>query len=76
MCGIASFILKLASYLVPLDDATTMAARLESLLQNPAHNTQMGRKARQTIERRYDEHVAGEAFVHMWERMAHKAGIA
>jgi D-inositol-3-phosphate glycosyltransferase len=62
-------------YLVPLDDAATMAARLESLLQNPAHNTEMGRKARQTIERRYDERVAGEAFIDIWDRMAHKAGI-
>jgi hypothetical protein len=32
----------------------------------------MGLKARQTIERRYDERVAGEVFVEMWDRMAHK----
>ena len=63
-------------YLVPLDDAATMASRLGILLQNPAHGIEMGRKARQTIERRYDERVAGEAFMDMWDRMAHKAGIA
>ena len=63
-------------YLVPLDDATTMAARMENLLQNPAHNTAMGRRARQTIECRYDEHIAGKAFVDMWERMTHKMEIA
>ena len=63
-------------YLVPLDDSAAMASRLTRLLQDPAHNSQMGRKARQTIERRYDERVAGEAFIDMWDRMVHKARIA
>lgn len=63
-------------YLVPLNDAAAMSSRLLQLLQDPHHNLQMGVRARQTIERRYDERVAGEAFIDIWERMAHKAGIA
>lgn len=63
-------------YLVALDDVTGLSSRLVRLLQDPALNIEMGRKARQMIERRYDERVAGEVFVEMWDRMAHKAGIA
>lgn len=62
-------------FLVPLGDASAMSARLARVLQEPALNIQMGDRARQTIERRYDERVAGEAFIDIWQRMAHKAGI-
>lgn len=60
-------------YLVPLDDAEAMAARLLVLLQDHAHNVAMGEAARRTIEERYDERVAGEVFLDMWDRMLHKA---
>lgn len=63
-------------YLVPLDDAAALSSSLARLLQDSALNLGMGRRARATIERRYDERVAGEAFIDMWDRMAHKAGIA
>lgn len=56
-------------YLVPLDDAATMATRLHELLRDRQHNITMGERARQTIERRYDECVAGEAFLDMWDRL-------
>ena len=56
-------------FLVPLDDATTMASRLQTLLENPSLNIAMGRKARATIEARYDERVAGAVFVDMWDRL-------
>jgi glycosyltransferase involved in cell wall biosynthesis len=63
-------------YLVPLDDAAGLSSRLARVLKDATLNIEMGRKARQAIERRYDERVAGEVFVEMWDRMAHKAGIA
>lgn len=63
-------------YLVPLNDAAFMSSRLQQLLQDAALNRRMGYKARQTINRRYDERVAGQVYVNMWERMAQKAGIA
>ncbi len=63
-------------YLVPLDDASALSARLAHLLQDTTLNIDMGRNARQTIERRYQDSVAGEAFIEIWDRMAQKAGIA
>jgi glycosyltransferase involved in cell wall biosynthesis len=63
-------------YLVPLDDAAMLSWRLAQVLQDATLNIEMGRKARQTIDHRYDERVAGEAFIDMWDRMVHKAGIA
>ena len=56
-------------FLVPLDDAAAMAGRLQTLLENPSFNITMGRKARATIEARYDERVAGAVFVDMWGRL-------
>lgn len=61
-------------YLVPLDDDAALSARLTHLLQDAACNLAMGRRARQTIEQRYDEHVAGDAFGDLWARLARKAG--
>ena len=57
-------------YLVPLDDAAMLSARLKQLLMQPELNIEMGRIARNTIEARFDERVAGEFFVEMWSRMA------
>lgn len=56
-------------FLVNLDDTLTLAARLIQLLQDETLNIQMGRKARMTIERRYDERVAGEVFLDVWDRL-------
>jgi len=61
-------------YLVPLDDAPALSDRLARLLQDSTRNIDMGRRARQTIEERYDERVAGEAFIDVWDRLARKAG--
>jgi len=60
-------------YLVALDDAEAMAARLLVLLHDRAHNVAMGEAARRTIEERYDERIAGEVFLDMWDRTLHKA---
>jgi D-inositol-3-phosphate glycosyltransferase len=62
-------------YLVPLDDVRGLSSRLLRLLQDTAFNIEMGWNARQTIERRYDERVAGEAFIAMWDRLAHKGRL-
>lgn len=56
-------------FLVPLGDAAAMAARLQTLLENPSINIVMGQKARATIESRYDERAAGTVFVDMWDRL-------
>lgn len=61
-------------FLVPLDDAEAMADRLGRLLSEPALNHSMGREARRTIEARYAERVAGEAFLEVWDRLLAKAG--
>lgn len=63
-------------YLVPRDDAAALSSRLARLLQDPDLNVAMGQRARQTIERRYDERVAGEVFVEMWDRLAHRSRTA
>jgi glycosyltransferase involved in cell wall biosynthesis len=56
-------------FLVPLDDAAAMAKYLQSLLENPSFNTEIGLNARSTIESRYDERVAGAVFVDVWDRL-------
>lgn len=61
-------------FLVPLDDAEAMADRLGRLLRDNALNHSMGREARRTIEARYAERVAGEAFLDVWDRLLAKAG--
>ena len=59
-------------YLVPLDDAKAFSSRLECLLTEEELNVAMGLKARETIEKRYDEKVAGDLFVEMWDKMTNK----
>jgi glycosyltransferase involved in cell wall biosynthesis len=61
-------------YLVPRNDAAAMSNRLADLLQNAERNAAMGAAARQTIEQRYDERVAGDVFLDMWDRLLHKSG--
>lgn len=57
-------------YLVARGDAAAMAERLAWLLGEGERNIAMGRRARLTIERRFDERVAGAAFLEIWERLA------
>ena len=61
-------------FLVPLDDAATMADRLAVLCLDSQRNQQMGRKARATIEARYADEVTGKAFVDVWDKLLQKAG--
>lgn len=61
-------------FLVPLDSAKGMAERLNALLTDPQRNAAMGRRARETIVRRYEQQVAGEAFLDMWDALLRKGG--
>jgi hypothetical protein len=46
------------------------------VLQDTRLNIEMGLKGRQTIERRFDERIAGQVFIDVWDRMTRKPGIA
>ena len=59
-------------FLVPLDDAATMADRLALLCTDSDLNRALGLQARKTIESRYSEDVAGQAFLDVWERLLQK----
>ena len=61
-------------FLVPRDDAVALAARLQALLDSHTLNEALGRRARATIEGRYAEEVAGEAFLEVWDRLLRKSG--
>lgn len=63
-------------YLVPLDDAVALADRITRLRLDEGLNRAMGQRARATIERRYADEVAGNAFLDVWDRLLHKAGKA
>ncbi len=63
-------------YLVPLDDAAALADRITRLRLDEALNRTMGQRARATIEQRYAEEVAGQAFLDVWDRLLRKAGRA
>ena len=56
-------------FLVPRDDAAVLAARLRALLDSHTLNEALGRRARATIEARYAEEIAGEAFLEVWDRL-------
>lgn len=56
-------------FLVPRNDAASLSNRLAQLLQNDALASQMGARARRTIEQRYDETIVGETFVEIWQRL-------
>jgi glycosyltransferase involved in cell wall biosynthesis len=60
-------------FLVPLNDAIEMAVCLGRLLQQRELNIAMGAEARRTIEKRYADEVAGEAFLDVWDRLLWKA---
>jgi D-inositol-3-phosphate glycosyltransferase len=59
-------------FLVPRDDAGAMAMRLKTLLDSPELNEAMGRRARATIEARFTEEVAGQAFLEVWGRLLNR----
>lgn len=61
-------------FLVALDDASAMAQRLTLLCGDSELNQQMGRHARATIEARYADVVAGQAFIDVWHKLLEKAG--
>jgi len=61
---------------VSLNDAAALADRIARLYLNEELNRGMGRKARATIEQRYAEEVAGQAFLDVWDRLLHKQGKA
>lgn len=61
-------------FLVPLDDAEVMAERLTILCTDSTLNFEMGYQARLTIEAKFANEVAGQAFVDVWDKLLHKAG--
>jgi glycosyltransferase involved in cell wall biosynthesis len=61
-------------YLVPLDDATALAARVAHLCTDVALNVAMGQAARKTVEKRYADDVAGREFIDVWDQLLKKAG--
>ena len=60
-------------YLVTLDDAQGMADCLRLLLTDSGLNHDMGLKARLTVDGRYTQQIAGEAFVDMWDSLLARA---
>ena len=61
-------------FLVPLNDATSMADRLSILCSDAALNLRMGQAARATVEARYADDVAGQAFIDVWDRLLQTTG--
>ena len=59
-------------FLVDRDDVATMARRIEVLFTDHGLNRKMGLAARATVERRFDDVVAGKAFLDVWDRLAHR----
>ncbi len=59
-------------YLVPLDEAPALAERIVQLCLNERLNRSMGRRARATIENRYADRVAEQAFLDVWDRLLHR----
>ena len=60
-------------FLVPLDDAEAVAKRISLLCTDTGLNMAMGREARNTVEVRYAEEVAGRAFVEVWDQLMDQA---
>ncbi|HEY6940487.1 glycosyltransferase [Dokdonella sp.] len=61
-------------FLVPRGDAAAMARRLALLLSDPQRNVAMGRSARSTVERRFEQRIAAATFVDVWQRLARAPG--
>jgi len=60
-------------FLVPLDGAAVLADRIARLSRNEGLNRMMGQRARATIEQRYSEEKAGQAFLDAWDRLLQKS---
>jgi glycosyltransferase involved in cell wall biosynthesis len=58
-------------FLVPREDAGALAHRIEQLHLDQHLNRLMGHRARATIERRFSEQVAEQAFLDIWDRLVH-----
>jgi glycosyltransferase involved in cell wall biosynthesis len=56
-------------YLVGLDDAAELSSRLARLLTDSGLNRRIGEAARATILKRYEEGVAGQAFLEMYAEL-------
>jgi glycosyltransferase involved in cell wall biosynthesis len=56
-------------YLVPRDDAETMAQRLRSLLENSEAAQEFARRARAKIIAQYDVKATGDVFLEIWDRL-------
>ena len=56
-------------YLVPLDDAPSMADSLADLCLNIERNKKMGLEARASTEARFSVEVTGKALVDVWNRL-------
>ena len=56
-------------FLVSLGDAAAMSQRMATLLQDKSLNLEIGRRAREVVEARYDEVVAGKEFVNTWDSL-------
>lgn len=60
-------------FLVPLDDAVSLAEKLILLCTDLRRNYDMGREARITIESRFADEITGRAFVDVWARLLQKS---
>lgn len=56
-------------FLVPLDDVQALSDRLGRLCVDHGLNVVMGGAARRTVERKYAEDVAAQAFLDVWDRL-------
>ena len=56
-------------FLVDTGDAAALADRLALLLHDREINERMGRNARNTVEKRYSEQVAGKAFLEVYHAL-------
>jgi len=54
---------------VPCGDPVRMADRLAKLANNPVAAREMGRKARATVEARYTDEIAGNAFLQVYDKL-------
>ena len=56
-------------YLVPRDDSTAMAEKLQLLLEDRPLTESLSRRARAKAVAKYDIKVTGDAFLDIWDRM-------
>jgi glycosyltransferase involved in cell wall biosynthesis len=61
-------------FLVPLSDARSLGDQIARLFTDQGLNRAMGLRARATIERRYSQAVAGQAFLDVWEQLTAPTG--